>query len=191
MQFLICCMGDLTVGLFLVRAMKPVDCLSRLGLYGGVEWRYCSIALHGAECLTSRLGCFYPCGYSLMYTLRGEWVLEPGWMLWKRQKSLASSRNRKIYRPSSPYNRIPVEARFSSPAQTGPGPHTALLYNGYRVFPGGKERPGRDADPSPLLVPWSRKSRAKPLLPLWAVRPVQKLSTCIMVTFTFTFMYSL
>jgi hypothetical protein len=23
--------------------------------------------------------------------------------------------------------------------------------NGYRVFPGGKERPGRDADPSPLL----------------------------------------
>ena len=26
----------------------------------------------------------------------------------------------------------------------------SLLYNGYRVFPGGKERPGRDADPSPL-----------------------------------------
>jgi len=43
-----------------------------------------------------------------------------------------------------------------------------LLYNGYRVFPGGKERPGREADPSPLLVPWSRKSRAIPLLSLWA-----------------------
>ena len=29
-----------------------------------------------------------------------------------------------------------------------------LLYNGYRVFPEGKERPGRNADPSPpLLVP--------------------------------------
>jgi hypothetical protein len=28
-----------------------------------------------------------------------------------------------------------------------------LLYNGYRVFPGCKERPGRDADPSSLLVP--------------------------------------
>ena len=28
-----------------------------------------------------------------------------------------------------------------------------LLYNGYRVFSGGKKRPGRDADPSPLLVP--------------------------------------
>ena len=26
---------------------------------------------------------------------------------------------------------------------------TSLLYNGYRVFPGGKERPGRDAVPSP------------------------------------------
>jgi len=25
----------------------------------------------------------------------------------------------------------------------------SLLYNGYRVFPGGKVRPGRDADPSP------------------------------------------
>jgi len=25
----------------------------------------------------------------------------------------------------------------------------SLLYNGYRVFPGCKERPGRDADPSP------------------------------------------
>ena len=24
----------------------------------------------------------------------------------------------------------------------------SLLYNGYRFFPGGKERPGRDADPS-------------------------------------------
>jgi len=24
-----------------------------------------------------------------------------------------------------------------------------LLYSGYRVFPGGKVRPGRDADPSP------------------------------------------
>ena len=25
----------------------------------------------------------------------------------------------------------------------------SLLYNGYRFFPGGKERPERDADPSP------------------------------------------
>jgi hypothetical protein len=25
----------------------------------------------------------------------------------------------------------------------------SLRYNGYRIFPGGKERPGRDADPPP------------------------------------------
>jgi len=31
---------------------------------------------------------------------------------------------------------------------------------------GGKERPGRDADPHPLIVPRSRKSRAIPLIPL-------------------------
>ena len=63
----------------------------------------------------------------------------------------------------------------------------SLLYNGYRVFPGGKERSWRDADPSPLLVPLSWNRRAIPLLPLWAVRPVQSLSACTRVTFTFTF----
>ena len=63
------------------------------------------------------------------------------------------------------------------------GPYS-LLYNRYRVFPGCKERPGRDADPSPLLLPWSRKGRAIPLLPLWAVRPVQSLSACTRVHFT-------
>jgi hypothetical protein len=30
-----------------------------------------------------------------------------------------------------------------------------LLYNRYRVIPGGRMRLGRDADPSPLLVPRS------------------------------------
>ena len=37
----------------------------------------------------------------------------------------------------------------------------------------------------PLLVQWSRKSRAIPLLPLWAVRPVQNLSACTSAHFTF------
>ena len=32
------------------------------------------------------------------------------------------------------------------PVRTGPGGPPNLLYNGYRVFPRGKERPGRDAD---------------------------------------------
>jgi len=49
----------------------------------------------------------------------------------------------------------------------------------------GKERPGRDADPSPIIVPWSWKGRAIPLLPLLAVRPVQSFSACTRVTFTF------
>ena len=61
----------------------------------------------------------------------------------------------------------------------------SLLHNGYRVFPGGKERRGVTLTPHPLLVPWSRKSRAIPLLPLWAVRPVQSLSACTRVHFTF------
>jgi hypothetical protein len=60
-----------------------------------------------------------------------------------------------------------------------------LLYNGYRAFPGGKERPGRELTPHPLLVPWSWKSSAIPLRPLWAVRPVQSLSACTRVHFTF------
>jgi len=54
-------------------------------------------------------------------------------------------------------------------------------------YPGGKEGSGRDADPSPLLVPWSWKGRAVPLLPLWDVRPVQSLSACTRVHFVFTF----
>ena len=46
-------------------------------------------------------------------------------------------------------------------------------------------RPGRDADHSPLLVPWSRKSRAITLFPLWVVRPVQNLSAFTWVQFTY------
>jgi hypothetical protein len=51
-------------------------------------------------------------------------------------------------------DRIAVEARFSVPAQ-GPGAPHSLLYNEYRFFPEGKERPGRDADPHHILVPRS------------------------------------
>ena len=57
-------------------------------------------------------------------------------------------------------------------------------------FPGVKS--GRDVTltPNPLLVPWSRKGGAIPLLPLWAVRPVQSLSACTRVHFTFTFTFT-
>ena len=45
-------------------------------------------------------------------------------------------------------DRIPVVARISAPAQTGPGAHPASCTIGIGSFPG-VERPGRDADPSP------------------------------------------
>ena len=45
-----------------------------------------------------------------------------------------------------------IESRWGEIFRTCPdrpwGPHS-LLYNGYRVFPEGRVRPGRDADPSP------------------------------------------
>ena len=39
----------------------------------------------------------------------------------------------------------------------------------------------------PLLVPWWRKGRAIPLLPLWAIQPVQNLTAYTRVHFTFSF----
>ena len=72
-----------------------------------------------------------------------------------------------------------IESRWRRDFRTCPdrpwGP-PSLLYNGDRVFPGGKERPG-----------WSRNSRTIPLLPLWAVRPLRNVSACTTVHFTFTF----
>jgi len=54
-------------------------------------------------------------------------------------------------------------------------------------FPGVKSGRGVTLSPHPIVVPWSRKSRAIPLLPLWAVRPVQSLSACTSVHFTFIY----
>ena len=58
---------------------------------------------------------------------------------------------------------------------------------GTRSFPGAKSSRGVTLTPHPLLVPWSWKSRVISLFPLWAVRPVQSLSACTRVPFTFTF----
>ena len=46
-------------------------------------------------------------------------------------------------------DRIPVGARFPAPVHTGPGGPPSLLYIGYRVFPGGKERQRRGVDHPP------------------------------------------
>ena len=73
------------------------------------------------------------------------------------------------------------ESRWGEIFRTSPdrpwGP-PSLLHKEYRVFPWGKARPGCNAEPSPLLVPRSWKSRAIPLFLLWAVRPVKSLSAC-------------
>jgi len=81
--------------------------------------------------------------------------------------------------------RISVGARFSAPVQTGPGTHTASCTMGTESFPGVKSGRSVTLTPHPILMTWSRKSRAIPLLPLWAVRPVQNLSTCTRVHFNF------
>jgi len=41
-----------------------------------------------------------------------------------------------------------VDDRFSAPVQTGPRTHPTSCTMGTVSFPRGKERPGRDADPS-------------------------------------------
>ena len=112
------------------------------------------------------------------------------------------------------------EAKFPAAIQTGPGAHPVSCTMGTRVFPGGKERLARDADPSPpssavVKKEWSYTSTSPtdrtayteapclyrtsvpvqrctlplpiPLLPLWTVRPVQSLSDCTTVHFTFTY----
>jgi hypothetical protein len=56
---------------------------------------------------------------------------------------------------------------------------------GIGSFPGVKSGRGVTPTPHPLLVPWSWKGRAIPLLPLWAVRPSQSLSACTRVHFTY------
>ena len=47
----------------------------------------------------------------------------------------------------------------------------------------GKERPGRDADPSPPSSAVVMKGQSYTSTPLWAVRPVQNLSACTGVHF--------
>jgi len=70
----------------------------------------------------------------------------------------------------------PWRARFSAPVQTGPGAHPVSCTMGTVSFSGVKSGRGVTLTPHPLLVSWSRKGRATPLFPLWAVRPVQSLS---------------
>jgi len=97
-------------------------------------------------------------------------------------------------------DRIPVEARFSAPVQTGAGAHPASCTMGTGLFPGVKSgwgvtlttlyspygpyglyRASVPVQGCTLPLPYSR---AIPLLLLWAIRPVQSLSACTRVHFT-------
>jgi DNA-binding transcriptional LysR family regulator len=84
-------------------------------------------------------------------------------------------------------DRIPVGARLSAHIQTGPGAHPSSCTMGTGSFPGVKSGQGLTLTPHPNLAPWSRKGRTIPLLPLWAVGPVQSLSACTRAHFTFYF----
>jgi len=78
--------------------------------------------------------------------------------------------------------------RFTTPIQTGPGAHPTSCTMDTKSFPGVKSGQGVMLTSHTLLVPWSRKSRAITLFPLWAIRPVQSLSVCTVVHFTFYLM---
>ena len=72
-----------------------------------------------------------------------------------------------------------IESRWGEIFRTCPdqprGP-PSLLYNGYRVFPGGKEWPGRDADPSPpssAVVMKEQSYTSTPPVGRTACKPVQ------------------
>ena len=67
--------------------------------------------------------------------------------------------------------------------------HPASCTMGTGSFPVVKSGRGVTLTPHPLLVPWLWKSRAIPLLPLWAVRPVQSVSARTRVDFA-CFLYS-
>ena len=81
-------------------------------------------------------------------------------------------------------DRIPVGGDIFRTCSDWPWGPPSLLYNGYRVFPGVKSGRSVTLTPHPLLVQWSRKGRAIPLLPLWAVRPIQSLRACTRMLFT-------
>ena len=73
----------------------------------------------------------------------------------------------------------PAASEIFRACPDGPwGPPSTM---GTGSFPGVKSGRCLTLPLHPLLVPWSRKSRATPLLLLWAVRPVQSLSACTTV----------
>jgi len=92
--------------------------------------------------------------------------------LWAGQRSRQSD----WLRAGRSWDRNPVGARFSAPVHTGLRAHQASCTTGTGSFQGVKSGRGLTLTPHILLVPWSRKSRAISLLPLWALWLSQSLS---------------
>jgi hypothetical protein len=86
-------------------------------------------------------------------------------------------------------DRSPVGLRFSAPVQTGPGAHPASCTICTGSFPGLKSCRGVTLTTYSLLVPWSWKGGAIPLLPLWGVRLVQSLIAFTRMHFTLSQLY--
>ena len=114
-----------------------------------------------------------------------RWPLTPFWCHGHERIELY------LYSPNGPYSLYRVSVRvqgctlpfFHAPVQTGPRAHPASCTMDTGSFPGVKSGRGMTLTPHPLLVPWSWESRAIPLLPLWAVWPVQSLCACARVHF--------
>jgi hypothetical protein len=131
---------------------------------------------------------FYNKHFSAYVVPVGECVLYNSVLHWIIYQSLchtAVSRVATGYGLDGPGIESRWGARFSASVQTGPGAHPTSCTMGTGNFPGVKSGWGVTLTPHPLLLPWSGKSRAISPLPLWAVRPVQSLSACTRVHFTF------
>ena len=81
-------------------------------------------------------------------------------------------------------DRIPVGGEIFRTYPNRPWGLPSLLYNGYRFFTGGKERPGRVADPSLPSSAVVMKGQSYTSTPPMAIRPVQSLSACTKKHFT-------
>jgi hypothetical protein len=72
---------------------------------------------------------------------------------------------------------------FPHPSRPATGGPPSLLYNGYRVFTGGVNRPGRGADHPPANNAEVKKEYRYTFTRIWTFM------ACYRVTFTFTLLY--
>jgi len=98
---------------------------------------------------------------------------------------LASSWYSDSLRTGRSADRIPVGVEIFRTRPDRPWGPPSLLYNGYRVFPGGKAAGAWRWPPTLMERRGWRKSRAIPLLPFWAFVACCRMSFTFIFTFTF------